>query len=48
MPTNRQLLSPTLEKTSSHSRELLVRWGRLHAVRSLLSLAALVVFLVCA
>ncbi|MGH8563843.1 MAG: DUF1772 domain-containing protein [Gammaproteobacteria bacterium] len=45
MPTNQQLLSPTLDRRSSHTRELLVRWGQLHAVRSILSLVALVIFL---
>jgi hypothetical protein len=48
MPTNQQLLSPTLDRRSSHTRELLVRWGQLHAVRSILSLVALVIFLVSA
>jgi len=48
MPTNRQLLSSGLNKKSSHTQDLLVRWGRLHAVRSVLSFAALVVFLASA
>ena len=48
MPTNRQLLSSGLNKKSSHTHDLLVRWGRLHAVRSVLSFAALVVFLASA
>lgn len=45
MPTNTQLLSPSLDKTSSQARELLSHWGRLHAVRSCLSFVALVIFL---
>ena len=48
MPTNRQLLSSGLNKKSSHTQDLLVRWGRLHAVRSVLSFAALVIFLASA
>ena len=42
MPTNRRLLSPALDPDSSEARALLVRWGRLHAVRTALSLAATV------
>jgi hypothetical protein len=48
MPTNRQLLSSGLDKKSSRTNDLLVRWGRLHAVRSVLSFAALVIFLASA
>ena len=44
-PTNKQLLDRSLEKDSDHARKLLVRWGRLHAVRSGLSLASLLLFL---
>lgn len=35
-PTNKRLLDPALQPDSAAARELLVRWGRLHAVRSLL------------
>jgi len=48
MPTNRQLIASTLDRSSSKTRELLVRWGRLHAVRSALSLVALVIFVASA
>ena len=48
MPTNKQLLAPTLDKESAEARELLSRWGKLHAVRSVLSGLALVIFLVSA
>ncbi|MFH0343004.1 MAG: DUF1772 domain-containing protein [Chromatiales bacterium] len=48
MPTNRQLLEPTLDRTSSNARELLVHWGRLHAVRSVLSIFALVILIASA
>ena len=44
-PTNKQLLDPGLDKTSSRAEQLLVQWGKLHAVRSLLSLASFVLFL---
>ena len=45
LPTNKQLLNPSLDKNSGHARQLLNRWGKLHAVRSMLSLASLVVYL---
>jgi hypothetical protein len=44
-PTNTQLLDPSLDRGSEHARQLLLRWGRLHAVRSLLSMFSLVVLL---
>lgn len=43
MPTNRALLAPGRDLSSSETRALLEKWGRLHAVRSLLSLSALLV-----
>ncbi len=45
LPTNKQLLSPTLDRRSVETERLLARWGRLHAVRGLLSVAALLLFL---
>lgn len=45
MPTNRQLVDPGLDKRSARAAQLLSRWARLHLVRVLLSLAALVLFL---
>lgn len=44
-PTHRALLAPGRDLTSSETRELLDRWCKLHAVRSLFSLAASVIFL---
>ena len=44
MPTNKRLLSPGRDLASSETRALLEKWGRLHAVRSLLSFAAALVF----
>src|SRR5262245_54215405 len=35
MPTNHRLLSPSLDLTSDEARALLVKWGRLHAVRTI-------------
>src|SRR5262245_50679155 len=46
LPTNKQLLEPSLDPNAAKAGELLVRWGRLHALRSVLSSIALVVFLV--
>jgi uncharacterized membrane protein len=45
LPTNKQLLDPTLDKHSGETGQLLARWGRLHAVRSILSALALLLFL---
>jgi anthrone oxygenase-like protein len=45
LPTNKQLLSPTLDKRSAQTEQLLARWGRLHAVRGALSGLALLLFL---
>ncbi len=44
-PTNRELLAPKRDRASSDTRALLDRWGRLHAVRSLLSVCASAIFL---
>jgi hypothetical protein len=44
-PTNQKLLDPSLDRNSELARTLLERWGRLHAVRTVLSLAALVLLL---
>jgi uncharacterized membrane protein len=37
LPTNKQLLSPTVDRRSAQTERLLARWGTLHAVRSVLS-----------
>jgi len=44
LPTNKRLLEPTLDKRSADAERLLARWGRLHAVRSVLSGVALVLY----
>jgi hypothetical protein len=45
LPTNKQLLSPTLDRRSVEAERLLARWGALHALRSVLSGLALLLFL---
>ena len=45
MPTNHQLLAPGRDLASAETRELLVQWGQLHAVRTALSLASTALFL---
>jgi uncharacterized membrane protein len=46
LPTNKGLESQELDLRSEEAHRLLRRWGRLHAVRSLLSGAAFLVFLI--
>jgi len=45
MPTNQKLLAPGRDPGSAETRELLVTWGKLHAVRSVLSFISLVVYI---
>ena len=45
MPTNKALMDASLDKTSPQARQLLTRWARLHAVRTVVSLLTLVLFL---
>ena len=45
LPTNRRLLDPQLDGRTEQAMNLLIRWGRLHAVRSVLSTAAFGIFL---
>jgi uncharacterized membrane protein len=45
MPINHRLLAPDRDPASAETRALLQRWGRLHAVRSILSLIATVLLL---
>lgn len=46
LPTNKRLESQELDLRSEEAERLLRRWGQLHAVRSLLSGAAFLVFLI--
>jgi hypothetical protein len=43
--TNRPLLEPGRDRRSAETHDLLVRWGRLHAVRSVLGLVASALFI---
>jgi hypothetical protein len=44
-PTNQKLLQPGRDLGSAETRRLLESWGRLHAVRSLLGLVAVLLFI---
>lgn len=44
MPTNRKLLAPGRDLANTETRELLVRWGQLHSIRTVLSLAATLLY----
>ncbi len=44
-PTNKQLLDSSLDQGSELASKLLTRWGRLHAVRSVLGLISFLIFL---
>ena len=44
-PTNKRLESQELDLRSEEAGFLMRRWGRLHAVRSILSVLAFVIFL---
>ena len=48
LPTNTKLVDPSLDRSSEAARQLLVLWARLHAVRTVCSLTALLIFLVAA
>ena len=41
-PTNTRLLDPTLDRDSAEAVALLVGWGRMHAVRTVVSIVAFV------
>jgi len=45
LPTNKRLLDPAAANDPDSAERLLTGWGRLHAVRSVLSSAALLLFL---
>lgn len=48
MPTNRRLIATAPESADAATRSLLERWGRLHALRSVLGATATALFLVAA
>jgi hypothetical protein len=45
MPTNNKLLEPGRDLSSAETRGLLIRWGRLHAIRTVLSLGGALIYL---
>lgn len=45
MPVNSRLLDPAKEPDSDETLALLVRWGRLHAIRSVLGVIASLIYL---
>jgi predicted RNA-binding protein YlqC (UPF0109 family) len=45
LPTNKRLRDPALKGHDVEGGRLLARWGRLHAVRTLVSTVAFVMFL---
>ena len=46
LPTNKRLLDPRRDRRSAETNALLVTWGRLHAVRTVLGLASAVLLIV--
>jgi hypothetical protein len=44
--TNKRLLDPGLDRDSDEAKALLLKWGRLHAVRSVLGVASFLVFVI--
>jgi hypothetical protein len=45
-PTNKQLLDSALDRDSALGQRLLRRWGRLHALRTVMGVVAFVMFLI--
>ena len=45
LPTNKKLLDPSLDRSSDAALRLLKKWGRLHAIRTVLGMVAFAVFL---
>jgi len=48
MPTNKRITAWPAERADSQSRALIVRWGKLHAVRTVLGLTAAAGFFILA
>jgi hypothetical protein len=44
-PTNKRLLEPGRDLSTPETRQLLEKWGRLHGIRSVLSLIAAVIYI---
>ena len=45
MPTNRKLMAMDPSSPAAETRRLVMKWGRLHAARTVLGLAATLLFL---
>jgi hypothetical protein len=45
MPTNKRLMETDPAKAGRETRELILKWGNLHAVRTALGVAAMLIFL---
>jgi hypothetical protein len=45
MPTNKALMATDLDKAGAKTRDLIVKWGKLHAVRTVLGALAVISFL---
>ena len=46
MPTNKKLMATKNEASNEEIRRLIVHWGKLHAIRSMLGLCATILFLI--
>lgn len=46
MPTNKKLMSPQTDINHSEIRNLILYWGKLHAIRSLLGICSTILFLI--
>jgi len=48
MPTNKQIDAWPIERANAESRALIIKWGKLHALRTVLGLGAAAAFVVLA
>jgi Domain of unknown function (DUF1772) len=46
MPINKALMATELEDAGTNSRTLIIKWSKLHAVRTLLGVLAVLAFLI--
>ena len=45
LPTNNKLLATPIDAANAETRNLIVKWAQLHAVRTALGIAATILFL---
>ena len=45
MPVNRKLLDAQIDREAESTKDLLVKWGKLHAVRTIVSLGVFTAFM---